>query len=145
MKYLNYIIFTIIIVSACKKKDKTEPFDVESPYIYLTQPYNDFIYPQEGQIPITGNITDNFALRQVRVDVKDTTGNPVFAIYLGEERFSPQSRVAHHGSHTIVDVSSVYIDTLFKAPVYRGKLTLSVYAEDQEGNNKEETRTINIF
>lgn len=145
MKYLTCIMCSIALFSACKTKDKTEPIDVESPYIYLTQPYRDFIYPQESQVAIVGNITDNYALRQVRVDVKDTTGNSVFVMYFGEDRFSPQSRVSHHGTHTIVDVSSVYIDTFFKAPVYRGKLTFSVYAEDQEGNEKEETRTINVF
>lgn len=145
MKYLTYLICTMSILSGCKKKDKTDPLDLESPYIYLTQPYSDFIYPQESQVSIVGNITDNFALRQVKVDVKDTTGNSVFVIHVGEDRFSPQSRVAHHGSHTIVDISSVYIDTLFKAPAYRGKLTLFIYAEDQEGNTSGQERVISIY
>ncbi|MDB5208989.1 MAG: hypothetical protein JWR72_4064 [Flavisolibacter sp.] len=120
MQYMNYyfLLAALVFLGSCKK-DSGEAKDTELPKILLTSPMGNQVFSGGQTISIEGTITDNKMLREIHLEITNTTTGT----FLTHEHFAP------NGSN--YSLSKTF--TLQAATTYK----IKVHAEDESDNEAE--------
>jgi hypothetical protein len=68
----NLLFLTLLFIFSCKKENEGDG-DSQAPMIMMTAPSNAQTFTAGQPIPITANITDNKKIREVHLEIVNTT------------------------------------------------------------------------
>jgi hypothetical protein len=122
MKY-NLLPLLLLLFVGCKK-DVGAPADTELPTITITSPMANQVFTGGQTISINGVITDNTKLREIHLEITNTTTGA----FLTHEHYAPDAAIFTLTKTFTAQASSTY--------------KIKVEAEDPEGNKAETEITV---
>jgi len=86
MNKRNFFVLAAVVLLSCGKDDETQ-VDLELPVISLTSPANGQVFSGGQSVAITGSVTDNARLREVHLEIINTTTGA----FVAHDHFYPES------------------------------------------------------
>lgn len=130
------ILYLLLLISCKDKEDVKIERDNVKPTINILSPTDGQTFSTNETVSLSGNISDNRALKNISLRVTASSGEEIFNYTLTENDFTKTTRMktSHHGPHNLVDVANIVLDTFFISPPTADNVEFNAEAADYDGN-----------
>ncbi|WP_266205531.1 DUF4625 domain-containing protein [Pontibacter kalidii] len=136
MKKLNWLFLMVLSFAfvACDDDDEDVDLDVTAPTITISSPSENTMFAPGNVVALRANVTDDQGLENIRVWVTNPTGNTSeiedddITDFLNDNR-----------------QKDLELDITLPADAPEGDYMITVEATDEQGNEAEESVTINVM